>query len=78
MIEQSKDFPDNVVAFICRGHVTKEDHEALLVPAVDKSLAGRGKLRLYHETAAGFAGIEPGAVWDDMKERRSGYSFGAA
>ena len=67
MIEVLDDFPDNVLAFVCHGHVTKQDYEAVLTPAVNDALQGRNNVRLYYETAADFAGIDPGAVWEDLK-----------
>ena len=67
MIEQLNNFPDNVLAFVCRGHVTKENYDAVLVPAVMDALKAHQKLRLYYETAADFAGIDLGAVWEDFK-----------
>ena len=35
MIEVLKDFPDNVAAFACRGHLTKADYETVLIPAIE-------------------------------------------
>jgi len=67
MIETLKKFPDNVVAVACHGHVTKQDYATVLVPAVEKALQAHHKVRLYYETAADFAGLEPGAVWADIK-----------
>ena len=67
MIEQLIDFPDNVLAFVCKGHVTKADYDAVLIPAVITALKRQGKVRLYYETAADFVGIDPGAIWDDFK-----------
>jgi hypothetical protein len=67
MIEALKDFPANVAAFVCRGHVTRHEYETVLVPAVNKVLDGHQKLRLYYETAADFGGIDPSAVWEDFK-----------
>ncbi len=67
MIEQLRDFPDNVVAFVCKGRVTRSDYDMVLVPAVEKALKGQDKLRLYYETAGDFAGIDPGAIWEDFK-----------
>ena len=66
MIEQLTDFPDNVLAFVCRGRVTKDDYEKVLVPAVVEALKRPGKLRLYYETAGDFSGIDAGAVWEDF------------
>ena len=67
MIEHLKNFPDNVVAFICRGKVTRREYDTVLVPAVTQALKTHKKLRLYYETAADFAGIAPSAVWEDFK-----------
>jgi hypothetical protein len=67
MIERLKDFPDNVLAFACHGRVTKQDYDTVLVPAAQAALKSRGRVRIYYETAADFAGIEPGAVWEDFK-----------
>lgn len=67
MIEQLNDFPENVLAFICRGRVTKADYDSVLVPAVMKALEGQKDVRLYYEIAADFAGFEVGAMWEDFK-----------
>lgn len=67
MIEQLSNFPDNVLAFACKGHVTKGDYDAVVVPAVMNVLKRKDKVRLYYETAADFAGYDPGAIWEDFK-----------
>lgn len=67
MIKQLADFPGNVVAFVCKGRVTKADYEAVLVPAVQNALRTHDKVRLYYETDADFAGLEPSAMWEDFK-----------
>jgi len=67
MIQQLSSFPDNVLAFVCRGRVTRADYESVLVPAVEKALARHEQVRLYYETAADFASIDPGAMWEDFK-----------
>ena len=67
MIEPVHGFPEKVVAFVCKGHVTKRDYETVLIPAVNKALKQAGKLRLYYQFDPGFSGIEAGAVWDDFK-----------
>ena len=67
MIEQLTGFPDNVLGFVCKGHVSKADYEAVLVPAVVDALKTHDKLRLYYETAGDFAGIDPSAMWADFK-----------
>jgi len=67
MIEHLTSFPDNVLAFVCKGRVTKADYDAMLVPAVVQALKTHDKVRLYYETAGDFAGIDPGAMWEDFK-----------
>jgi hypothetical protein len=67
VIELLKDFPDNVAAYACHGHVTKDDYEQVLIPDIKERLARHSKLRIYYETAADFCGVDPGAVWDDTK-----------
>ena len=67
MIEVLTDFPGNVLGFVCHGHVTKQDYESVLTPAVEKALESQGKVRLYYETASDFEGIAPGAIWEDTK-----------
>lgn len=67
MIEQLTGFSANVVAFVCKGRVTKADYDAVLAPAVRDALLTHEKVRLYYETARDFAGIDPGAVWEDFK-----------
>jgi len=39
----------------------------VLVPAVVQALKTHDKVRLYYETAGDFAGIDPGAMWEDFK-----------
>lgn len=67
MIEQLKDFPDNIVGCLCKGRVTRADYDQVLVPAVTRALEQHDKIRFYYETAADFAGIDPGAMWEDFK-----------
>ena len=67
MIEALAGFPPKVLAFACKGHVTKDDYETVLIPAVEKALKQPGKIRLYYRTDPDFSGIAPGAMWDDFK-----------
>jgi hypothetical protein len=67
MIESLEGFPPNVRAFVCHGHVTRQDYDNVLIPAVAKALQENDKVRLYYETAADFDGIDTGAVWEDAK-----------
>jgi hypothetical protein len=39
VIEALKDFPDNVIAIACHGHVTKADYETVLIPDIEDKLS---------------------------------------
>jgi nucleotide-binding universal stress UspA family protein len=67
MIEVLSGFPPTVLAFACKGHVTRQDYETVLIPAVEQALTQHEKVRLYYQIDPGFTGIEPGAMWDDFK-----------
>ena len=43
MIEALKDFPDNVIAIACHGHVTKADYETALIPDIEDKLSSEKK-----------------------------------
>ncbi len=66
MIEVLRDFPANVIAFQCSGHVTRRDYDVVLVPAVETALKAHNKIRLFYKVAPDFVGIEPGAAWEDF------------
>ena len=67
MIEHLSDFPGNVIAFACKGNVTRRDYETVLVPVVESALKQHDKVRLYYQIDPDFSGIEPGAMWEDFK-----------
>ena len=67
MIATLEGFPAKVLAFVCKGHVTKRDYEKVLIPTVEEALKQEGKVRLYYQIDPSFSGMEPGAMWDDFK-----------
>ena len=67
MIEQLPNFPNSVLAFVCKGRVTEADYDSVLVPAVVRALEKHREFRLYYEMTADFSGMEPGAVWENFK-----------
>jgi len=67
MIEQLPGFPDNVLAIVGKGRITRQDYETVVVPAVEKALKSHDRLRLYYQIAADFAGFDAGAMWEDFK-----------
>lgn len=67
MIELLKGFPEPVLAFACRGHVTRREYVEVLIPAVERALQQQDKIRLYYQIGTDFEGIDPSAVWQDVK-----------
>lgn len=67
MIELLPNFPDHVVAIVCRGRITKADYDSVLVPAVEAALEKHEKIRIYYEIAPDFSGFDPGAMFEDFK-----------
>ncbi len=61
-----KGFPPDVVAVEVIGHVTKEDYESLLTPAVERAIAAEGKVKVLYLAGEKFAGYSPAAAWEDM------------
>jgi hypothetical protein len=62
MIEIIEGLPNNVVGIAVKGRVTKKDCSDVLMPAMENSLKGHDKIRLYYELNSRF----PGAAWDDL------------
>jgi SpoIIAA-like len=67
MIKLLTGFPDNVLAVACEGHVTRQDYQDVLIPAIEAALQRHQKLRIYYEVTPQFNGIDAGAVWDDFR-----------
>lgn len=65
MIEVLNDFPDNVVAFIAKGRVTREDYEKTLIPKIESALEQHDKISCYYELGSAFSGMDAGAMWED-------------
>lgn len=67
MIALEPGFPDNVIAVDGKGRITRGDYERVLIPAVEAALKKHDKLRLYYRVGSAFEGIDPGAVFEDIK-----------
>lgn len=67
MLERLQDFPDNVVAVRASGEITADDYKTVLVPAVDRALAGHGEVRVLYQIGPDYKGFSPGAAWADSK-----------
>jgi SpoIIAA-like len=67
MIENIEAFPDNVIALVAKGQVTKKDYQEVVIPRVESALKKHTRVRLYYELGSQFSGIDPGAMWEDLK-----------
>jgi hypothetical protein len=67
MIDVLTGFPENVLALRISGHVTREDYQNVVIPAVDAALKRGQKLNVYCQVNSDFAGLELAALWDDLK-----------
>jgi hypothetical protein len=59
-------FPDYILGFVGHGKVTKTDYEEAIAPTLTGALEKHGRIRLYFETGADFAGIDRDAIWEDV------------
>ena len=67
MIDVVTSFPENVLALRISGHVTREDYQNVVIPAVDAARKREQKLNVYCQVQSDFAGLELAALWDDLK-----------
>jgi stage II sporulation SpoAA-like protein len=66
MIELLPNFSDNVIGFRCADHITRQDYETVLIPALEAAPKQHKALRAYCEIVS-LSGMSPGALWDDVK-----------
>lgn len=67
MIEMIPGLPENVVGFVAKGEVTRQDYEETFDPAVEQALEEHDKIRLLYVLGADFTGYTGGAAWEDGK-----------
>jgi hypothetical protein len=67
MMSTMDDLKDGIVGVKAHGKVTREDYETVLMPAVERALQGREKIRLLYRVAPDFTSFTGGAMWDDAK-----------
>ena len=67
MVEEIPGLPDNVLGFSAKGTVTADDYESIIIPAVERLFARRGKARFLYHLGEAFTGFEAAAVWDDAR-----------
>ena len=67
MIEQLNDFPQGTLAFKVSGHVTGDDYDRVLTPAIDAGIQEYERIRLFIQIGPDFEGYSLDAAWDDTR-----------
>lgn len=67
MIELLTGLPDGVVGLRAVGEVEDDDYEDVVIPAVERALEGRDKIRLLYVLGPEFEEYESDALWEDSK-----------
>ena len=67
MIELLSSPADNIVKFSASGHVTSDDYETVLIPAVERALSDHEKIRVLYQIGPDFEGYKGAAMWEDAK-----------
>ena len=67
MIQRIEHLPSNVVGFRASGRVTEQDYHSVIVPAVDRVVGRRGRVRLLYQLAPDFEGFDPHTSWSDPR-----------
>lgn len=67
MIVQNPDRPEGTLEFTVSGRVTGADYDRVLIPAIEKALAERDRIRVLVQFADDFEGYSLEAAWDDTK-----------
>jgi hypothetical protein len=67
MITLIKNIPDNIIGFRYEDHVTAEDYEIVLFPAVNVAKKKSKDLKILCQLADNFKGFSLGALKDDME-----------
>lgn len=67
MMKMMEELGEGVVGVEAHGKVTRDDYEKVLMPAVDRALRDREKIRFLYRVAPDFSGFTGGALWDDAR-----------
>lgn len=67
MIQRIENLPEDVLGFRASGTVTGRDYELVIIPAVDRAVERRDRVRLLYHLPPDFEGFDAHALWDDTK-----------
>jgi hypothetical protein len=67
MVEQLPDMPPGVLAFRASGKITRDEYHDVLMKPIYEALERGDRLDLVFEAAPDFAGLDLGALWEDLQ-----------
>jgi hypothetical protein len=67
MIEALPDLPTGTIGFRISGRLKQEDYANVLIPPLRAAVERGGKIRMLVVLDEEFHGLEPSAVWEDVK-----------
>lgn len=67
MISANFDAATNLLTADVTGHVTHDDYDKVLTPAVDQAVRHSGKINLLYRVGPDFEGFGARAMWDDAR-----------
>jgi hypothetical protein len=70
MLERIHDLPEELIGIRATGTVTRDDYEAVVVPALNEARREGRRIRFLFHFAPGFEGFTPGAAWEDFRVGR--------
>ncbi len=59
--------PENVVAVIASGNITREDYDNVLIPVIESKIQKHEKIRMLYHLGPNFTGFTYEAMWEDNK-----------
>jgi hypothetical protein len=66
VLERMTDLPGDAIGFRASGRLTRDDYQEMMRPVHERLEAG-GRIDLLFVAEAGFAGLDAGALWEDVK-----------
>lgn len=67
MIEKISGLPEGTVGLKITGHVSGDDYDTVLTPAIDKAIEQFDRIKMLLQIGPGFEGYSLDAAWDDTK-----------
>jgi len=67
MVEQIPDMPPGTLGFSATGDVTRSDYVEVLLPALNRTIADGGRLRVLFRIGPELEHFHPGALWEELK-----------